>query len=118
MADEEEDMQHVFPLIPVALATAQQARPPRPPPPPPPPHLLCSSPSRAMRMPAGIISAQPCHSQLIFCFFRSIALDIVYDFSSFLERNSDAASHNPQILATHIKVPPPHLAFTTGLPFY
>jgi hypothetical protein len=33
----------------------------------------------------------------------SIALDIVYDFSSFLQR-SDTHSHSPQILATHIKV--------------
>jgi hypothetical protein len=33
----------------------------------------------------------------------SIALDIVYDFSNFLQR-SDTHSHSPQILATHIKV--------------
>ena len=34
----------------------------------------------------------------------SVALDIVYDFSDFLDRNSDASSHNPQLLLAHIKV--------------
>ena len=92
MSGEEEDLQHASTLIPAALATAQQ-----------------------VPLPISRHTPLPCNLSFESLSFRlqltlagdedacSIALDIVYDFSSFLQR-SDAHSHSPQILAAHIKV--------------